>query len=354
MYTIPKKTINTLDDFTLSNLELILNKDCNMACSYCFLYGDTNSGERFSRWDDLLEMLKNINISDKLTVGLNSGELFTTDRLPLVMKAMRVLKRITRYKDTTIDWRLYSNGTNFEIIRDFLIATQGENRTISISYDGEDSYRKLKGNKPSNTLDTLKRLSESGFADDIIIRYAITEKVHNMKETFDALYKLGYKNMEYYFIRNYNSYTIPLVVDTFRKSLTDTLNYVKDTDIDLYNLQDYYSKQDPTVICNYGNMPIVSPSGRITTCCAVYEGIYKDDVEVDLLEYNRIPEIYNNFETNYVYDRSKSECAVCANQMCKECCSYKAIGRDKYYNKRHHQQCHIRHTELAVYDSIFN
>ena len=49
MYTIPKKAINTLDDFTLSNLELILNKDCNMACSYCFLYGDTNSGERFSR-----------------------------------------------------------------------------------------------------------------------------------------------------------------------------------------------------------------------------------------------------------------------------------------------------------------
>ena len=48
-----------------------------------------------------------------------------------------------------------------------------------------------------------------------------------MKETFDALYKLGYKNIEYYFIRNYNSYTIPLVVDTFRKSLTDTLNYVK-------------------------------------------------------------------------------------------------------------------------------
>ena len=98
MYTIPKKTINTLDDFTLSNLELILNKDCNMACSYCFLYGDTNSGERFSRWDDLLEMLKNINISETLSVGLDSGELFTPDRLPLVMKATRVLKKLLGIK----------------------------------------------------------------------------------------------------------------------------------------------------------------------------------------------------------------------------------------------------------------
>ena len=330
MYTIPKKTINTLDDFTLSNLELILSKDCNMACSYCFLYGDTNSGERFSRWDDLLEMLKNINISDKLTIGLNSGELFTVDRLPLVMKAMRVLKRITRYKDTTIDWRLYSNGTNFDALKSFLITTQGENRTVSISYDGENSYRRLKDNTPSNT-----------------------EKVYNMKETFETLYNLGYKNIEYYFIRNYNSYTIPLVVDTFRKSLTETLEYIKTTDIDLYNIHDYYNKQDPSVICNYGEMLAVTPDGKISTCCAIYEGIYTDNVEADLLEYNRIPEIYNNFEAGYIYDRSKDECAVCTNQMCRECCSYKAIGRDRHFNKRHHQQCHIRHAELAVYNTIF-
>ena len=353
MYTIPKKTINTLDDFTLSDLELILNKDCNMACSYCFLHGDTNSGKRFSRWDDLLEMLKNINISDKLTIGLNSGELFTHDRLPLVMKAMRVLNRITRYKDTTIDWRLYSNGTDFEMLESFLIATQNEQRTISISYDGEDSYRRLKDNMPSNTLDTLEKLSVAGFADDIIIRYAITEKVYNMKETFETLYKLGYKNIEYYFIRDYNSYTIPLVVDTFRKSLTETLKFIKTTDIDIYNLHDYYSNQEPTVICNYGEMLVVTPDGKISTCCAIYEGIYADAIEVDLLEYNRIPEIYNCFVSEYIYDRSKDECAVCTNQMCKECCSYKAIGRDKYYNKRHHQQCHIRHAELAVYKSIF-
>ena len=88
-----------LDNFELKFIELEINSICNISCSYCFRnMNETDMLSKFTRWDDLLDLLKDMNISSNFLVGLSTGELFIDSEVDLVYTAIKKINRIKIFK----------------------------------------------------------------------------------------------------------------------------------------------------------------------------------------------------------------------------------------------------------------
>ncbi len=350
MYNCNKLKINDISDFTLSTLELDVAQVCNMACAYCYLRGNTNEPHKFNRWDDLYELLKNVKLADKLTIGLTTGELFLDETVEYIYNAVKKLNKINRFSDSEILYRLYSNGSNAKNIID-VFDYIGSNKTmISISYDGINSTRVFKPMKYTDIIKQLEILADSRYSDKIIIRYALHENIQNMFDTFKFIHELGFKNIEYYTVNNYDMYRRYDYIDEFTAQLERTLDYFNGSDFKIYNINKYLELKNPRRLCEYGTSLAIDLYGRLTMCPLSFGGDVIDEVSVDLSDYKDLPKLYEKFQEEFIIDRSSLDCATCNNQLCEECCSFKSIPKSE---NRLYQQCELRHAELDVYERMF-
>lgn len=351
MYNCSKCNLQSIKDLTISTLELSIAQECNMACKYCYLHGKTENISPFNRWKELLDMLMNINISNGLTIGLATGELFLDSTVGYVYNAVKKLNKINRFSDTNISYRLYSNGSSAKNIIDVFDYIGKYNTMISISYDGKDSYRKFK----RDTIDIeqqLSILSKSDYRDNIIIRYGIFDNVENMFDTFKYIYSLGFKNIEYYMMNTYDEYRSEDLIKTFSNQLYKVLNHFNGSDFNIYNVNKFHNCKEPQRTCSYGKTLAVGINGELSMCSTSFEGEFLDELSIDLSDYEKLPELYNKFESMYIEPRETMDCSECNNFLCEECCSFKAIGGRNNYNTRKYQQCDIRHAELEVYNRV--
>lgn len=350
MYNCNKLKINDISDFTLSTLELDVAQVCNMACAYCYLRGNTNEPHKFDRWDDLYELLRNVKLADKLTIGLTTGELFLDETVEYIYNAVKKLNKINRFSDSEILYRLYSNGSNAKNIID-VFDYIGSNKTmISISYDGINSTRVFKPMKYTDIIKQLEILADSRYSDKIIIRYALHENIQNMFNTFKFIHELGFKNIEYYTVNNYDMYRRYDYIDEFTAQLERTLDYFKGSDFKIYNINKYLQFKNPRRLCEYGTSLAIDLYGRLTMCPLSFGGDVIDEISVDLSDYKDLPNLYKKFQDEFIIDRSSLDCATCNNQLCEECCSFKSIPKSE---NRLYQQCDLRHAELDVYERMF-
>lgn len=350
MYNCNKLKINDINDFTLSTLELDVAQVCNMACAYCYLRGNTNEPHKFDRWDDLYELLRNIKLADKLTIGLTTGELFLDETVKYIYNAVKKLNKINRFSDSEILYRLYSNGSNAKNIID-VFDYIGSNKTmISISYDGINSSRVFKPMKYTDIIKKLEILADSRYSDKIIIRYALHENIQNMFDTFKFIHELGFKNIEYYTVNNYDKYRRYDYIDEFTAQLEKTLDYFNGSDFKIYNINKYLQFKNPRRLCEYGTSLAIDLYGRLTMCPLSFGGDVIDEVSIDLSDYKDLPKLYEKFQEEFIIDRSSLDCATCNNQLCEECCSFKSIPKSE---NRLYQQCELRHAELDVYERMF-
>lgn len=342
--------INDINDFTLSTLELDVAQVCNMACAYCYLRGNTNEPKKFDRWDDLYELLRNVKLADKLTIGLTTGELFLDETVEYIYNAVKKLNKINRFSDSEILYRLYSNGSNAKNIID-VFDYIGSNKTmISISYDGINSTRVFKPMKYTDIIKQLEILADSRYSDKIIIRYALHENIQNMFDTFKFIHELGFKNIEYYTVNNYDMYRRYDYIDEFTAQLEKTLDYFKGSDFKIYNINKYLQFKNPRRLCEYGTSLAIDLYGRLTMCPLSFGGDVIDETTIDLSDYKDLPNLYKKFQEEFIIDRSSLDCATCNNQLCEECCSFKSIPKSE---NRLYQQCELRHAELDVYERMF-
>lgn len=350
MYNCNKLKINDINDFTLSTLELDVAQVCNMACAYCYLRGNTNEPHKFDRWDDLYELLRNIKLADNLTIGLTTGELFLDETVEYIYNAVKKLNKINRFSDSEILYRLYSNGSNAKNIID-VFDYIGSNKTmISISYDGINSSRVFKPMKYTDIIEQLEILADSRYSDKIIIRYALHENIQNMFDTFKFIHELGFKNIEYYTVNNYDMYRRYDYIDEFTAQLEKTLDYFNGSDFKIYNINKYLQFKNPRRLCDYGTSLAIDLYGRLTMCPLSFGGDVIDEVSIDLSDYKDLPKLYKKFQEEFIIDRSSLDCATCNNQLCEECCSFKSIPKSE---NRLYQQCELRHAELDVYERMF-
>lgn len=350
MYNCNKLKINDINDFTLSTLELDVAQVCNMACAYCYLRGNTNEPHKFDRWDDLYELLKNVKLADKLTIGLTTGELFLDETVEYIYNAVKKLNKINRFSDSELLYRLYSNGSNAKNIID-VFDYIGSNKTmISISYDGINSTRVFKPMKYTDIIEQLEILADSRYNDKIIIRYALHENIQNMFDTFKFIHELGFKNIEYYTVNNYDKYRRYDYIDEFTAQLEKTLDYFNGSDFKIYNINKYLQFKNPRRLCEYGISLAIDLYGRLTMCPLSFGGDVIDETTIDLSDYKDLPNLYKKFQEEFIIDRSSLDCATCNNQLCEECCSFKSIPKSE---NRLYQQCELRHAELDVYERMF-
>ena len=350
MYNCNKLKINDISDFTLSTLELDIAQVCNMACVYCYLRGNTNEPHKFDRWDDLYELLRNVKLADNLTIGLTTGELFLDETVEYIYNAVKKLNKINRFSDGEILYRLYSNGSNAKNIID-VFDYIGSNKTmISISYDGINSTRVFKPMKYTDIIEQLEILADSRYSDKIIIRYALHENIQNMFDTFKFIHELGFKNIEYYTVNNYDKYRRYDYIDEFTAQLEKTLDYFNGSDFKIYNINKYLQFKNPRRLCEYGISLAIDLYGRLTMCPLSFGGDVIDETTIDLSDYKDLPNLYKKFQEEFIIDRSSLDCATCNNQLCEECCSFKSIPKSE---NRLYQQCELRHAELDVYERMF-
>ena len=350
MYNCNKLKINDISDFTLSTLELDVAQVCNMACAYCYLRGNTNEPHKFDRWDDLYELLRNVKLADNLTIGLTTGELFLDETVAYIYNAVKKLNKINRFSDSEILYRLYSNGSNAKNIID-VFDYIGSNKTmISISYDGINSSRVFKPMKYTDIIKQLEILADSRYSDKIIIRYALHENIQNMFDTFKFIHELGFKNIEYYTVNNYDMYRRYDYIDEFTAQLEKTLDYFNGSDFKIYNINKYLQFKNPRRLCEYGTSLAIDLYGRLTMCPLSFGGDIIDETTIDLSDYKDLPKLYKKFQEEFIIDRSSLDCATCNNQLCEECCSFKSIPKSE---NRLYQQCELRHAELDVYERMF-
>lgn len=350
MYNCNKLKINDINDFTLSTLELDIAQVCNMACAYCYLRGNTNEPHKFDRWNDLYELLKNVKLADNLTIGLTTGELFLDETVEYIYNAVKKLNKINRFSDSEILYRLYSNGSNAKNIID-VFDYIGSNKTmISISYDGINSTRVFKPMKYTDIIEQLEILADSRYSNKIIIRYALHENIQNMFDTFKFIHELGFKNIEYYTVNNYDRYRRYDYIDEFTAQLERTLDYFKGSDFKIYNINKYLQFKNPRRLCEYGTSLAIDLYGRLTMCPLSFGGDVIDETTIDLSDYKDLPKLYEKFQEEFIIDRSSLNCATCNNQLCEECCSFKSIPKSE---NRLYQQCELRHAELDLYERMF-
>ena len=350
MYNCNKLKINDINDFTLSTLELDVAQVCNMACAYCYLRGNTNEPHKFDRWDDLYELLRNVKLADKLTIGLTTGELFLDETVEYIYNAVKKINKINRFSDSEILYRLYSNGSNAKNIID-VFDYIGSNKTmISISYDGINSSRVFKPMKYTDIIEQLEILADSRYSDKIIIRYALHENIQNMFDTFKFIHELGFKNIEYYTVNNYDMYRRYDYIDEFTAQLEKTLDYFNGSDFKIYNINKYLQFKNPRRLCEYGSSLAIDLYGRLTMCPLSFGGDVIDETTIDLSDYKDLPSLYEKFQEEFIINRSSLDCVTCNNQLCEECCSFKSIPKSE---NRLYQQCELRHAELDVYERMF-
>jgi hypothetical protein len=221
---------------------------------------------------------------------------------------------------------------------------------ISISYDGKDSTRVFKPNRDTDITKQLEILADSRYSDKIIIRYALHKNIQNMFDTFKFIHELGFKNIEYYTVNNYDRYRDQDYIDEFVGQLEKTLDYFDGSDFKIYNINKYKELKTPRRLCEYGSSLAIDLYGRLTMCPLSFGGDVIDETTIDLCDYKDLPNLYNKFQEEFIIDRSKLDCATCNNQLCEECCSFRSIpnGENRLY-----QQCKLRHAELTVYDKLY-
>ena len=341
-----------LTNFTLKTLEIEINRDCNMSCEYCFRSfnsKDYDSSKKFTRWNDLYTFLKNINISNEITVGFCTGEFFTESNIDILYKAIKTVNKIRRIRDVDITYRVYTNATNPSIILDFLRNMLDENIIVSISFDDIKSKRYYP--KDVDIESNLKILASSEFGDKLIVRSAIYDYAFDMSMIW--LYDIGFRNIEYYLLNDNSVYSTDGFVDRFKIRMTNLITFFKDKDV-LYNIHKFNTNMHARSQCNSGTL-VIGNDGTVSTCQFIIGSPNVDDAKVscDLLDDASIyTDIYRNFNNDYVLDRSDWECKTCRNILCEECCSYKPICKPEDVESRKYQQCKLRDIEMEVYESI--
>ena len=339
MYQLPSNNIKSLKDFTLHTLELEINRYCNFNCKYCYIdKSDRKNLYTADYWNDVHNMLENINVADHLTIGFCTGELFTPYTLPELKNAIRQTRKITRYKDTEISYRFYSNGSYPEEIVNFLDGLD-ETYTMNISFDGFNGDR-----TPIHDSD-LRLLAKSKHTDNMVIRVAVGD--YNFDSVLiDLDRRYGFKNIEYYYLHDYPS-GIYINPDRFER----IVGYFKDKS-SLYNIEKYLYRTNPVPACDIYRTLAIDMNGNIGVCGPSINPSMRLKCRIPLCKYNRIPALFKKFE-EIQYNRNNGVCNTCSNQLCEECCSYIATCKVDKVKDREFQQCKLRHAEKRIYDKIF-
>jgi len=302
-----------------STLTLILNRDCNMHCIYCFAHG----GEKkdIISNDCIKEAIKKAIKPETKEILLS---FFGGEPTLCYNKIVFALNEINKYKNIQKKFAISTNGIMNLKVLNFII----KNRfTINLSMDGipeiQNSQRPLASGLPSSKIveDVIRKLSENNIS--FKVRITVTEKsVNRMEETVKYLADLRVKYIHFEVV-NLSGRARDLNVkrpniNDFIKNYKNCLKIAKKLGVTLVNGV-YINLVNPSChSCSAvtGGKLIITPEGNITRCYEVQDKShpYADKFLVGEYDKNK-----NNFKlelskVNKLIDRTSD-----SNLMCKDC-----------------------------------
>ena len=229
---------------TINEINLMISTLCNFNCEYCFQSKKKRSqNNMFLKNDELLNFLKReeIQLDKNLLIKITGGESSIFCKKPNMIDPFvgsisspveslyNTIKKIERYKDTTVKFTTTSNGTHMKDIIKLCEKGIFDPDSIKISWDGpnQSKIRKPKDSKLHTDgyfLDQLKILGSSRYANRIRVRTAVTrETVSDLNLIVRLLHSIGIERWEYYFIDDYPMYEDDSFIFDFETELKSIL-----------------------------------------------------------------------------------------------------------------------------------
>lgn len=343
-------------------ISIKFNDYCNLDCKYCFESKDArNSHKVFNKGKELLELIKTLNIGSTLFINLIGGEvtLYPNE----VYNLCKQLKKIERYKDTTVKIGITTNGTNYNFIMNDLIKVLTP-EIVQISWDGIHASQVINSNFTDKQLTAIiDKVGSSVYNEDISISIAVTkDNICYLADSIEYALKQGCRKIEYYFIFNdeYNKYyTTNEFKSIFSHQLHKIHNLYHRYDFDLgnftYLIYDKFIDPDFTYDhkCRFvGKMLVIDPDGDIYPCLLVKEMGLADnysllgnlDSGLNKQELNKFSRLYTD-----IINSNVNNCLKCSHvKYCTEC----PIASKYNYNK--YNKCITRQKIFDIEFDYFN
>lgn len=338
----------------INHITIQVGNLCNFNCKYCF-YDKTKTDKLiiFNRYKELLNLLRNIPLDDRVIINLSGGE--PTLYKENIYNIYKYINKLNRDLNTNFVFGIYTNGTNLGLINELINNKILSTDLCNISWDGLN-YDKVRINKNSriNVNDQLVKYKNT-VVNNVLVRTAITSaSIDCLYDSVKFLIDNNYKKWEYYFLLDNKDYNSESFLNNYMHQLELILNYTKHIkDFDFFNINNFkylFNNPDKVVriFCKQlGKSLYINCNGVVSPCglCAD-DCIYFDNYSFseDISNINSIIEKYNKY-----LDLSKnidySHCMNCKNIQCAEC---KFTAKFRTSDNKENQQCKIRDAEYLI------
>lgn len=293
----------------INNIDWYISYLCDKACKYCFLSDNVKNDPNleFNRWDDMYKFLCNEKyLDEQVKVNLVTGEV--TLKPHLIKKAVSVLKKVQRVRDISFYLGTYTNGSNCDIIDEYIKSGIMLPNFVHLSWDGvhNDEIRVPKHYSPN----PIKRMK----CKDINVRTALTyTSMRDIDKTLDMLIEYGFNYWEYYTLIDYPEYNDDKFLELFEEFL-DTIYMYRDK-IYIFNIE---AMNNDDNWCTHKNTSIIiNIEGKIARCGISAECIYGDKntliSDISNPDIDKVNEIMDKLCRNNHKDNRK-ECSCLMNK----------------------------------------
>lgn len=301
-----------------ATITLILNRDCNMRCGYCFAVG----GE----FKEVIEE-RHIKAAIDTAVTNDTKELLLTffGGEPTLCFD-RIVYAVAEAEKTRIPtiFAISTNGVMPRKTLDFLISKEF---AFNLSMDGppdiQDKLRPLVGNRPSSKFveNTIERLVESGMS--FKVRSTITaETVHDMPRIVEYLASRGVKYIHFEAVNisgraETEKVTRPEAYD-FVEEFKKSCESAKKLGVSIVN-GIYTNLINPSIhscSATTGGKLIVTPEGKISRCYEVQDSRHPFSDQFIVGRYNSLT---NSFELDTEKAKRLCERSSETSEKCRDC-----------------------------------
>lgn len=339
---------------------------CNLDCSYCII-DDKESKDFlnfFDQADGLLKLAKTLPIGNKLDIELTGGEVgFYPDK---ISKFIKTMKKLERYKDTTVTVSLVTNGSNLydtlKLCDDGII----DPWSMKLSWDGLYSCSKVRHTKnPYYTdeffKDRIRMLGKSRYNKDVLVRIALTkDTIDDLADSFKFALDAGCNKIEYYYLYlkdNPDYYRDEEFIKKIEDQLYKIADLYRETPFDYENWNYLYYTEylEPNkkhlfdLSCEIiGRMLYFTIDGRIFPCGLFSDNFFgRNDFQIgtiqDGLDKNAMIDFIKEYST---YEQCTA--SMCGNYHCYKCPAF-LYYRDHTAEYPDYDFCRLRSLEKKIF-----
>lgn len=345
-------------------IDLIITKNCNFRCSYCYERGKhSNENVSFETIDYFIKFIDDFRKTETFKNNYNGIKICLFGGEPtLELKKIKYI--LDKYKDDDrITFLIFTNGSNpgtLNLIQQYDKKINNINKIhVQISYDGEkiqELNRKYKSGKSST--ETVKKLIDDFMLTDLSFSLKSTIRTENFGLLYETYLEFIELNKKYK--KEILSYcpTIDYSLE-YNNNIIGDLNFLNNKKILESNLLLIVKdcKENPenkNIFSLFSGYDVKSCSAGMHSICVNYDGniykchgvIFSDDIDLHYINNIRNEDAVSIFESSRIEHienakQKDKDCNSCYAVLCMNCNSMKFSYSKKkeYYDRWYDRLC---------------